>query len=98
MEDTMLGYSLEVMPPGKFPFRRWRWELWSGSLLMASGWRTSERQAERALRTAAARAAHANLGLHPLRPEEGAVAAGSLALGHTVRVVCGAVTCLLIPR
>ena len=97
MDEPTFLYALEPMPPGRFPFRRWRWELWTGPMLLASGWRTSERQAERALRTAAARVAHAKLGLHPLRPEE-AVAAGSFLSGLPTRVQCGAVSCLLLPR
>ena len=97
MDEPTLLYALELLPPGSFPFRRWRWELWSGPMLLATGWRTSERQAERALRTAAARVAHAKLGLHPLRPEDAAVS-GSLAAGLPTRVQCGAVSCLLLPR
>ncbi len=97
MEEPTLLYALELLPPGRFPFRRWRWELWSGPLLLASGWRTSERQAERALRTTAARVAHAKLGLHPLRPED-AAATGSFLSGAPTRVQCGAVICLLLPR
>lgn len=97
MDEPTLLYSLELMPPGRFPFRRWRWELWSGALLLASGWRTSERHAERALRTAAARVALAKRGLHPLRPEE-AAASGSFMTGRPTRVQCGGVSCLLLPR
>ena len=97
MDEPTLLYQLEMLPPGRFPFRRWRWELWSGPTLLASGWRTSERHAERALRTTAARVAHAKLGLHPLRPEE-AAATGSFSGGGPTRVQCGAVTCLLLPR
>jgi hypothetical protein len=97
MDEPTLFYALELLPPGRFPFRRWRWELWSGPTLLAAGWRTSERQAERALRTAAARVAHAKLGLHPLHPEDAAVS-GSLVSGLPARVECGAVSCLLVPR
>lgn len=97
MDEPTLLYALAPMPPGRFPFRRWRWELWNGAMLLASGWRTSERQAESALRTYAARIAHARLGLHALRPEEAAVS-GSLLLGAPARVHCGAVSCLLVPR
>ncbi len=97
MDEPTLLYALELLPPGRFPFRRWRWELWSGPTLLASGWRTSERQAERALRTFAARIAFAKLGVHPLRPED-AAASGSFAAGRPTRVHCGAVSCLLIPR
>ncbi len=97
MDEPTLLYALELMPPGRFPFRRWRWELWSGSTLLATGWRTSERHAERALRTTAARVAHAKLGLHPLRPED-AAASGSLSAGTPTRVHCGPVSCMLLPR
>jgi hypothetical protein len=58
-EDLTLEYALELLPPGGFPFWRWRWELWKGSELLATGWRTSERQAQRAVRSAAARAMRA---------------------------------------
>ena len=98
MEEPTLLYALHLMPPGRLPFRRWRWELWSGATLLASGWRTSERQAERALRTAAARVAHAKLGLHPLRPEQAAAATGSFLAGLPTRVECGGVSCVLLPR
>jgi hypothetical protein len=97
MDEPTLLYALELIPPGRFPFRRWRWELWSGPTLVACGWRTSERHAERALRTTAARVAHARLGLHPLHPEA-AAASGSILAGRPTRVQCGAVSCLLLPR
>lgn len=97
MEEPTLSYTLQLIPPGRLPFRRWRWELWSGPALLALGWRTSERQAERALRMHAARVAHAKLGLHPLRPEDAAVT-GSLVHGLPTRVECGPVSCLLLPR
>ena len=59
MQEPTFEYALELLPPGRFPFHRWRWELWNGPLLLASGWRTSERQARRALRLHAARAVQA---------------------------------------
>jgi hypothetical protein len=95
--EPELYYALHVMPPGRGGFRRWRWELWHGPRLLATGWRMSERHAERALRTAASRWAHRRLGLHPLRPEETAVPGGFRA-GAAVRIDCGAVSCRLIPR
>src|SRR3954469_13932046 len=67
--EPELLYALHPMPPSRGGFRRWRWELWHGPRLLATGWRMSERHAERALRTAAARFTHRVLGLHPLRPE-----------------------------
>jgi hypothetical protein len=90
-------YSLSELPPGRVGFRRWRWELWHGAALLASGWRMSPRDARRALRTAASRRAHELLGLTALRPER-ARALDSFIAGAVVRVDCGAVTCVLAPR
>jgi hypothetical protein len=96
--EPELHYALDLLPPGRLPFRRWRYELWSGPVLLASGWRTSERAVERALRTHAARYAHRLLGLHPLRPDAASFG-GAFRPGAPARVECGgAVTCLLLPR
>src|SRR5918997_7130488 len=62
-------YALHPLPPGRVGFRRWRWELWEGALLLASGWRVTPRDAERALRTAASRRAHERIGVRALRPQ-----------------------------
>jgi hypothetical protein len=94
--DIELHYALHLLPTGGFPFRRWRFELWHGPRLLATGWRTSERHAERALRERAARIAHRLRGLHLLRPEL-AVASVSLRGGSIARVTCGAVSCRLVP-
>ena len=90
------GYALQLLPPGRFGFRRWRWELWHGASLLAAGWRLSRQHAERALRAAASRAGHARLGLHPLDPERN-LALGTFHQGATVRVDCGALTLELVP-
>jgi hypothetical protein len=90
-------YALSELPPGRVGFRRWRWELWHGAALLASGWRLSQRDARRALRTAASRRAHELLGLTALRPER-ARALDAFRSGAVVRVDCGAVTCVLAPR
>jgi hypothetical protein len=95
--DLELHYELHPLPAGRFPYRRWRFELWDGPRLLATGWRTSESHAERALRERAARFAHRFRGVHPLRPEL-AVASGSLRHGVVARVTCGPVSCLLVPR
>jgi hypothetical protein len=95
--EPELHYALDLLPPGRLPFRRWRYELWSGPVLLASGWRTSPRAAEGALRTHAARHAHRVLGLHPLRPDTAAFG-GAFRAGSPARVICGAVTCRLLPR
>lgn len=96
-DDLELHYALHPMPVGRFGLRRWRYELWHGPRLLATGWRTTEAHAERALRERAARVAHRFRGVHLLRPEA-AVASGSLARGVIAQVTCGAVTCRLVPR
>ncbi|WP_205698354.1 hypothetical protein [Conexibacter sp. SYSU D00693] len=95
--DTEFAYALELLPPGGWGFRRWRFELWHGARLIAAGWRLSREHAERALRTAASRAGHAMLGVHPLNPDRTS-ASGAFLTGATVRVDCGALTCVLVPR
>jgi hypothetical protein len=88
-------YALRELPLGRFMFRRWRWELWHGPVLRASGWRTSPSHAERALRTAASYWAHEAVGLRALRPE---TATSHGRFGSVVHVDCGAVACVLMPR
>ena len=95
--DLELHYALHELPAGRFPFRRWRFELWHGPRLLVAGWRTSEAHAERALCERAARIAHRRLGVHLLRPEQ-AQASTSLTRGAIARVTCGAVSCRLVPR
>jgi hypothetical protein len=90
-------YALHPLPPGRVGFRRWRWELWHGATLLATGWRTSPRDAERALWTAASRRVHELLGLRALRPER-ARALDPFRPGAVVRLDCGAGTCVLAPR
>jgi hypothetical protein len=89
-------YEMRLLPRGRFTFRRWRYELWHGAVLRASGWRMSPRDAERALRTAAAYWTHESLGLAG-RPER-ARALDRFVLGGTVRIECGGVGCVLTPR
>lgn len=95
-EEPELHYALHVLPPGHFPFRRWRFELWQGPRLLATGWRTSESHAVRALRTAAARFAHWAVGVHPLRPEAATIH-GGFRPGGVALVECGSVSCRLVP-
>ena len=97
IEGPDLQYALHVIPPGRVAFHRWRWELWHGQSLLATGWRTSERHAVRALRTAASHFAHRVLGLHPLRPEQAALT-GDVRVGAVARLNCGQITCRLVPR
>jgi hypothetical protein len=88
-------YALRELPLGRFTFRRWRWELWHGRVLRATGWRTSPAHAERALRTAASYWAHEAVGLRALRPDR---ARAHGRFGSVVHVDCGAVACVLLPR
>jgi hypothetical protein len=89
-------YAFRQLPLGRFTFRRWRWELWHGAVLRASGWRTSPAKAEHALRTAATYWAHEAMGLRALRPDRSR--AHGRFDGGVVRVECGAVACVLMPR
>jgi hypothetical protein len=91
------SYSLYLLPPGRIPFRRWRWELWHGANLLAAGWRLSRADAGRALRLYAADHAHRLFGLPtPARDDHRAL--GDLTPGTTERVMIGSITALLIPR
>jgi hypothetical protein len=90
-------YDLRELPPGRVPFRRWRFELWHRGVLLRSGWRVAPADAERALRAAASRRAHALIGVRPLRPEA-ARPSPPFARGSTVTLDCGAVTCVLERR
>ena len=92
-----LEYALQPLAPGRVGFRRWRWELWHGAALLATGWRTSPGHAERALVAAASRRVHALLGVRPLRPDR-AEALDRFVPGATVRVDCGPTVCELAPR
>src|ERR1700760_1951781 len=98
---TVLGlefaYSLYPQPPGRFPFGRWRWELWHGSQLVAAGWRLARPDAGRALRLHAADFGHRLFGLQaPPRDERSA--RGDLSPGTSERVAIGAVTAWLVPQ
>jgi hypothetical protein len=95
VEGLQFGYALHELPPGRLPFRRWRWELWHGSTLVAAGWRVSRPQAGRALRAAAAEFGHRMFGL-PAPPRE--TRPCDLLPGRAERVAIGPVTCVLLPR
>jgi hypothetical protein len=90
-------YDLRELPPGRVPFRRWRFELWQGASLLRTGWRITPHDAERALRTAASKRSHDLIGVKPLRPEN-TRALGPFKPGSTVTLDCGAVRCVLTPR
>src|SRR4051812_22806848 len=96
VEGLSFSYVLHELPRGRFPFRRWRFELWHGARLEAAGWRTTERDAARALRRHGSRVGHAMFGL----PAPGAPAdpGAAFAPGAAVRVQDGAVAFALVPR
>jgi len=96
-QAAAFDYDLRELPPGRVPFRRWRFELWQGAALLRSGWRITPHDAERALRAAASRRAHELVGVRPLRPEN-ARALQPFKPGATVTLDCGAVSCVLTPR
>ena len=91
------AYSLYPLPPGRLPFRRWRWELWHGANLLAAGWRLSRPDAGRALRLYAAEHGHRLFGL-PAPPRDDRTARGDLPPGTTERLTIGPITATLVPR
>jgi hypothetical protein len=98
VEGLTFSYALHELPPGRLPFRRWRWELWHGARLEAAGWRLSQRDATRALRMHGSRVGHRLFGL---RPPEHADAEpdppADFRPGAAVRVRHGAVAFALVP-
>ncbi|MBX5441494.1 MAG: hypothetical protein IRZ32_08195 [Solirubrobacteraceae bacterium] len=94
VEGLSFSYRLYELPPGRLPFRRWRWELWHGSTLEAAGWRLTERDAARALRLHASRVGHRLFGLRP-PADDGA--GPDVRPGAAVRVRHGAVAFTLLP-
>lgn len=98
MQDApSFSYAFETVAPGRFPFARWRWELWQGMVLVSAGWVTEPRQVERALRRAASRRMHQMVGVWPLRPEA-ATLLDDLSPSAPARLDTGVGVCLLVPR
>jgi hypothetical protein len=79
------------------PFRRWRWELWHGPRLVASGWRLARPEAGRALRVHAAEFGHRLFGL-PVPARDPQAGRGDLRPGSSERLAIGPITALLVPR
>jgi hypothetical protein len=98
VEGLRFAYALHPLAPGRFGFRRWRYELWHGTGLHAAGWCTTPRLAERALRRHAARVGHEIFGLRPDPQVIEAVAAGPVPPGASVRLEAGPVHLTLVPR
>jgi len=97
VEGLQFFYALHALPPGRLPFKRWRWELWHGATLVAAGWRLSRPQAGRALRLSAAEFGHRLFGLQAPAREDAAMR-GDLLPGSAERLAIGPITCLLVPR
>jgi hypothetical protein len=97
VEGLQFAYSLYPLPPGRLPFRRWRWELWHGATLVAAGWRLARPDAGRALRVHAAEFGHRLFGL-PVPERDPHAARGDLRPGTAERLAIGPITCLLVPR
>ena len=91
------AYALHPLQPGRWGFTRWRWELWHGAHLIATGWHSARPEAERCVRRHAARVGHRLMGL-PKPDPDAAVPGGDFKPGATVHLVIGGVPCRLIPR
>ena len=96
VEGLSFSYVVHELPRDRLPFRRWRFELWHGARLEAAGWRTTERDALRALRKHASRVAHGMFGLRP--PADTPIAGGGFQPGATVRMLHGGIAFALVPR
>ncbi len=97
VEGLEFAYALHPLPPGRFGFRRWRWELWHGRALMAAGWRVDRGGACRALQNHATQVASRMFGLRRELPHP-AEHVSDIRPGSTLRVDTGAVTFVLVPR
>ena len=97
VEGLRFAYALYPLPPGRLPFRRWRWELWHGSRLVAAGWRLARPDAGRALRLHAAEFGHRLFGL-PVPARDPQTGRGDLHPGTSERLAIGPITALLVPR
>jgi hypothetical protein len=97
VEGLVFAYALYPLPPGRLPFRRWRWELWHGANLVAAGWRLARPDAGRALRVHASEFGHRLFGL-PVPVRDPKAGRGDLRPGSAERLAIGAISCTLVPR
>ncbi|MGI8750412.1 MAG: hypothetical protein ACR2J6_07675 [Thermoleophilaceae bacterium] len=95
IEPLTLGYALHELPPDRLPFTRWRWELWHGSRLEATGWQLSERGAARSVRRTARGWATACWGVPPRETKSSDFE--PFRPGTSVRIRDGAVIFVLVP-
>ena len=97
VEGLQFAYALYPLPPGRFPFHRWRWELWHGASLVAAGWRLTRPDAGRALRIHASEFGHKLFGL-AVPERDPRLARGDLRPGSAERLAIGPITAMLVPR
>jgi hypothetical protein len=97
VEGLQFAYALYLLPAGRLPFRRWRWELWHGSNLVAAGWRLARADAGRALRLHASEFGHRLFGL-PAPPRDPLSGQGDLRPGSAERLAIGSISCRLVPK
>lgn len=97
IDGLQFAYALHELPPGRWGFRRWRWELWHGAHLIAAGWRVERSHAERALRRHARDFGLRLFGLRPL-PAAAAEQGAPIPPGAAVRLDVGPTSALLVPR
>lgn len=95
IEPLTLRYALHELPPERLPFTRWRWELWHGSRLEATGWQLSEGGAARAVRRYGSRVGHRLLGVPPRHTRSSDFE--PFRPGASVHVRDGAVVFVLVP-
>jgi hypothetical protein len=99
VQGLQFHYTFHELAAGHFGYRRWRWELWHGATLHASGWCGSKAGAERALRTYAAKNAHRFFGLRAPGIEAMPELSGEpLVPGAVARYNTGHVEYVLVPR
>ncbi|MDP9346880.1 MAG: hypothetical protein M3P44_14445 [Actinomycetota bacterium] len=96
VEGLELAYALHPLPPGRFGFRRWRWELWHGARLIAAGWRVHRADAAQALRAHGTDFAHQVFGLRP--PPRVTGPALDMQPGISTRIDAHGVSFVLVPR
>jgi hypothetical protein len=96
VEGLSFSYVIHELPRDRLPFRRWRFELWHGARLEAAGWRTTERDALRALRKHGSRVAHGMFGLRA--PGDVPAAGAGFRPGSTVQVRHNGLAFALVPR
>lgn len=99
VQGLQFHYALHELAAGRFGYRRWRWELWHGATLHATGWCGTKVGAEYALRTYAAKRAHRFFGLQPPGIEAMPELSGDrLTPGSVGRYSTGRVDYELVPR